>query len=190
MPSKEQLIDLCQAHPVLLFFAIAILPGMGFPASPLLIAAGIAWGGGTRACCLAISAIALNMTWTFFLATGIGKPLLLRLFGKRLQKWEAPQGKNLYLITGALRLTPGIPFFLQNYALGIMGIPFLPYILISLPLNAIYVIGFVVSGGAILSGRLAHALAGLGLILLIFCATKLLRQRVANRSYPLSQPPI
>jgi uncharacterized membrane protein YdjX (TVP38/TMEM64 family) len=179
MPSKEQLIDLCQAHPVLLFFAIAILPGMGFPASPLLIAAGIAWGGGTRACCLAISAIALNMTWTYYLATGIGKPLLLRLFGKRLQKWDAPQGKNLYLITAALRLTPGIPFFLQNYALGIMGIPFRPYILISLPLNAIYVIGFVVSGGAILSGSIAHALAGLGLILLIFCTTKLLRQRLA-----------
>lgn len=167
MPSKEQLIELCQAHPVLLFLAIALLPGMGFPASPLLIAAGVAWGGGLRACSLAISAIAINMTWTYFLATGIGKPLLLRLFGKRLQKWEAPQGKNLYLITGALRLTPGIPFFLQNYALGIMGIPFRPYILISLPLNGIFVIGFVVSGGAILSGSIAHALAGLGLILLL-----------------------
>jgi uncharacterized membrane protein YdjX (TVP38/TMEM64 family) len=182
MPSKEQLIELCQAHPVVLFFAIAILPGMGFPASPLLIAAGIAWGGGTRACCLAISAIALNMTWTYFLATGIGKPLLLRLFGKRLQKWEAPQGKNLYLITGALRLTPGIPFFLQNYALGIMGIPFRPYILISLLLNAIYVIGFVVSGGAILSGSIAHALAGLGLILLVTLVLRYLRSRYRSRA--------
>jgi uncharacterized membrane protein YdjX (TVP38/TMEM64 family) len=182
MPSKEQLIDLCQAHPVLLFFAIAILPGLGFPASPLLIAAGIAWGGGTRACCLAISAIAINMSWTYFLATGIGKPLLLRLFGKRLQKWEAPQGKNLYLITAALRLTPGIPFFLQNYALGIMGIPFRPYILISLPLNAIYVIGFVVSGGAILSGSIAHALAGLGLILLVTLLLRYLRSRYRSRA--------
>ena len=182
MPSKEQLINLCQAHPVLLFFAIAILPGMGFPASPLLIAAGIAWGGGTRACCLAISAIAINMSWTYFLATGIGKPLLLRLFGKRLQKWEALQGKNLYLITGALRLTPGIPFFLQNYALGIMGIPFLPYILISLPLNAIFVIGFVVSGGAILSGSIAHALVGLGLILLVTLLLRYLRSRYRSRA--------
>jgi uncharacterized membrane protein YdjX (TVP38/TMEM64 family) len=182
MPSKEQLIELCQAHPVLLFFAITLLPGFGFPASPLLIAAGIAWGGGTRACCLAISAIALNMTWTYFLTTGIGKPLLLRLFGKRLQKWEAPQGKNLYLITGALRLTPGIPFFLQNYALGIMGIPFLPYILISLPLNAIFVIGFVVSGGAILSGSIAHALVGLGLILLVTLLLRYLRSRYRSRA--------
>jgi uncharacterized membrane protein YdjX (TVP38/TMEM64 family) len=179
MPSKEQLIELCQAHPVLLFLAIAILPGIGFPASPLLIAAGIAWGGGLRACSLAISASAINMTWTYFLATGIGKPLLLRLFGKRLQKWEAPQGKNLYLITAALRLTPGIPFFLQNYALGIMGVPFRPYILISLPLNAIYVIGFVVSGGAILSGSLAHALAGIGLILAVVFSIKWLRVRFA-----------
>ena len=182
MPSKEQLIELCQAHPVLLFLAIAILPGMGFPASPLLIAAGVAWGGGLRACSLAISASAINMTWTYFLATGIGKPLLLRLFGKRLQKWESPQGKNLYMITGALRLTPGIPFFLQNYALGIMGIPFLPYILISLPLNAIFVIGFVVSGGAILSGSIAHALAGLGLILLVTLLLRYLRSRYRSRA--------
>jgi uncharacterized membrane protein YdjX (TVP38/TMEM64 family) len=182
MPSKEQLIELCQAHPVLLFLAIALLPGMGFPASPLLIAAGVAWGGGLRACSLAISAIAINMSWTYFLATGIGKPLLLRLFGKRLQKWDAPQGKNLYLITAALRLTPGIPFFLQNYALGIMGIPFRPYILISLPLNAIYVIGFVVSGGAILSGSIAHALAGLGLILLVTLLLRYLRSRYRSRA--------
>ncbi|HBE22683.1 MAG TPA: hypothetical protein DDW21_04430 [Verrucomicrobiales bacterium] len=177
MPSKEQLIELCQAHPVLLFLAIAILPGMGFPASPLLIAAGVAWGGGLRACSLAISASAINMTWTYFLATGIGKPLLLRLFGKRLQKWEAPQGKNLYLITAALRLTPGIPFFLQNYALGIMGIPFLPYILMSIPLSGIYMIGFVVSGGAILSGNIAQALAGMGLILLVTLLLRFIRSR-------------
>jgi uncharacterized membrane protein YdjX (TVP38/TMEM64 family) len=177
MPSKEQLIELCQAHPVLLFLAIAILPGIGFPASPLLIAAGIAWGGGLRACSLAISASAINMTWTYFLATGIGKPLLLRLFGKRLQKWEAPQGKNLYLITAALRLTPGIPFFLQNYALGIMGIPFRPYILMSIPLSGIYMIGFVVSGGAILSGNIAQALAGMGLILLVTLLLRFIRSR-------------
>ena len=177
MPSKEQLIELCQAHPVLLFLAIAILPGMGFPASPLLIAAGVAWGGGLRACSLAISASAINMTWTYFLATGIGKPLLLRLFGKRLQKWEAPQGKNLYLITAALRLTPGIPFFLQNYALGIMGIPFRPYILMSIPLSGIYMIGFVVSGGAILSGNIAQALAGMGLILLVTLLLRFIRSR-------------
>lgn len=174
MPSKEQLIELCQAHPVLLFFAIALLPGFAFPASPLLIAAGVAWGGGFKACSLAILAMAINMSWSYFVATGIGKPLLLRLFGKRLQKWKAPQGSNLYLITAALRLTPGIPFFLQNYALGIMVIPFRPYILISLPLNAIYVIGFVVSGGALLSGNLTQALASIGLILLISFGCKAL----------------
>jgi uncharacterized membrane protein YdjX (TVP38/TMEM64 family) len=178
MPSKEQLIELCQAHPVLLFLAIAILPGIGFPASPLLIAAGIAWGGGLRACSLAISASAINMTWTYFLATGIGKPLLLRLFGKRLQKWEAPQGKNLYLITAALRLTPGIPFFLQNYALGFIGIPYIHYILISLSLNSLYAVAFVLSGSALLSGNMLLAAAGIGIILLLSLSLQTLRKHL------------
>ncbi len=50
MAAKDRICDWCEMHPSYLFLALVILPALGFPASPLMILAGIVWGSNLRTC--------------------------------------------------------------------------------------------------------------------------------------------
>ena len=179
---KDTVSAWCSENPVLLFFAIAILPGFGFPASPLLILAGVVWGSTWQTCAITLAAVALNMSWTHLLASGPASAIVSRLLGDRWQKWKNIHPDNLRRFTILLRITPGLPFFIQNYVLGLIGVPFLTYILISIPLNGIFVVGFVLTGGAIFEGNLGMIAAGLAILAAAAIGLRLLRNKLASRA--------
>jgi len=174
----DAVIAWCTANPIALFFTIAVLPGFGFPASPLLILAGVVWGSTWQTCAIALAAVALNMSWTHLLAAGPARSVVIRLLGDRWQKWKNIHPDNLRRFTVLLRITPGIPFFLQNYLLGLLGVPFLTYILISIPLNGIFVVGFVLTGGAIFEGNIGMIAAGFAILAAAGLGLKLLRGKL------------
>lgn len=177
---KDTVSAWCAENPVLLFFAIAVLPGFGFPASPLLILAGVVWGSNWHTCAITIAAVALNMSWTHWLSSGPARAIVSNLLGARWQKWENIHPDNLRRFTVLLRITPGLPFFLQNYILGLIGVPFLTYILISIPLNAIFVVGFVLTGGAIFEGNIGMIAAGVAILVAAGIGLRLLRGKLRS----------
>ena len=158
------LLNWCRENPVGLFLAIAILPGFACPASPLLILAGIVWGSTASGCALAISAILLNITWTHWLSAGPCRALVSRILGERWERWQSMPRTNLWKLAFMLRITPGVPLFVQNYATGLLGIPLLHSLAIALPISALYGSGFVLTGGAIFKGQTGLVIAGLSLL--------------------------
>ena len=75
-------------------------------------------------------------------------------------------------------MTPGVPLVVQHYVLGLLAVPFLPYILISVPINGVFVIGFVLTGGAIFEGRAGAAIFGVAVLVAAVVLLRLLRARV------------
>ena len=177
---KEPVLGWCRSNPVALFAAIAILPGLGFPASPLLILAGAVWGSDLRSCFIAIAATALNMAWTYAAAAGPARRLIARLLGTRWDRWRDMDRRNLLKLTLLLRITPGVPLVIQNYTLGLLAVPFVPYLLISVPINGLFVTGFVLTGGAIFEGSLGAAIAGVSILIAASIAVKMIRRRLAS----------
>jgi uncharacterized membrane protein YdjX (TVP38/TMEM64 family) len=176
---KEPVLGWCRSNPVALFAAIAILPGLGFPASPLLILAGAVWGSDLGSCFIAIAATALNMTWTYAAAAGPARRIIARLLGTRWDRWRDMDRRNLLKLTLLLRITPGVPLVIQNYTLGLLAVPFVPYLLISVPINGLFVTGFVLTGGAIFEGSLGAAIAGVSILIAASIAVKMIRRRLA-----------
>lgn len=176
---KEPVLGWCRSNPVALFAAIAILPGLGFPASPLLILAGAVWGSTFGSCLIAIAATALNMMWTYAAAAGPARRLVARILGTRWDRWRDMDRRNLLKLTLLLRITPGVPLVIQNYTLGLLAVPFLSYLLISVPINGLFVTGFVLTGGAIFEGSLGAAIAGLSILIAASIAVKMIRRRMA-----------
>jgi uncharacterized membrane protein YdjX (TVP38/TMEM64 family) len=80
-----------------------------------------------------------------------------------------------------LRVTPGVPFPVQNYLLGLAGVPFGKYLLVSsliqCPINA----AFILFGDALLQGRGKMALIGLSVILALTAGTHLLRKHYGKK---------
>lgn len=179
---KDPLLATCRAYPIALFAAIALLPGLAFPAAPLFILAGVVWGADALACAMTLAAVVVNITWSHSLAAGFGQKIIQRLLGKHWEMWKSKTGSHDWRIAAALRLTPGIPLFAQNYLLGLIGMPLRHSIAIAIPTTGLYVCGFVLTGGAIFEGRMGHILLGLSFLIVSSFAIKMMQYRMARRS--------
>lgn len=177
---KDVIVGWCQSNPWLLFAALVILPAFGFPASPLLLLAGATWGTSWKGCGIAIAGAALNITWTYLAAAGPARRLVGRALGTRWDRWRDMDRSNLYRLTFLLRITPGLPLCVQNYVLGLLAVPFIPYLLISVPLNAVLVVGFVLTGGSIFEGKAGTAILGITVLVVAVLVIQLLRSRLRS----------
>ena len=173
------LIDLLRENPAWIFLAIAILPGFAIPSSPLLILAGLVWGPTWQACALALAAVAINITWSHFLAAGPAKKLLTRILGPRIARFQNLKTADHLRLVTIVRFTPGVPLFVQNYGLGLLGTPLRLSLALALPTTGIHVCGLVLTGGAIFDGRFGLLLLGLSILIVATLAIHLIRQRLA-----------
>lgn len=159
--------DFLRERPLWLFLALVILPGLPVPTSALLFLAGVVWREQPlQACLIATLALLMNLAWTYWLAAGFGRRTLDRLAawcGFRIPELKETSQLRVVL---ALKLTPGIPMFVQNYLCGFLRVPFRLYLLVSLPSNGLIATGFVLAGVGLGDGKLVPALAGLFLVIL------------------------
>jgi uncharacterized membrane protein YdjX (TVP38/TMEM64 family) len=157
--------EFLKRNPAALFLALVILPGLPVPTSALLFTAGVVWRHQpVTACLLCLLALALNLSWTYWLAAGPARRLVEKLLVATAVKVpDLPRGDHLKLIL-VLKLTPGIPLFFQNYLLGFLRAPFHLYLPISLLCNGVVGTGVVLSGVGLADGKLMPALTGVSLI--------------------------
>ena len=162
-------------NPWALFVVMATLPGLGFPSSATLVLFGVVVApryGMPAAVALAIAAQSLCSIWTYGLASGPLKQLLRRylLRERALPKMSDHDAVRLALI---LRLTPGIPYALQNIILGSIGMRFRDYLLVSIPTTSLWTACFVITGGAIFKGQLGWAITGIVILIVVILATRM-----------------
>jgi len=179
MSLKDPVLAWCRLHPMALFAAIAILPGLAFPAAPLIILAGVVWGASPSSCAMALLAVGINISWSHVLAAGFGRKLIQRLLGEHWEKWKSKTGSHDWRIAAVLRLTPGVPLCAQNYLLGLIGMPLRYSLAIALPTTGLYVCGFVLTGGAIFEGKTSWLIVGFLILIIASLAMKKIRRAIS-----------
>ena len=178
----EQVNAYLVKNPWALFVALVVLPGLPVPTSLLLLTAGVVWRERPlMACLLCLLALALNFSWTYWLAAGPARRVVEKMLAATaIQIPELPRGDHLKLIL-VMRLTPGIPLFFQNYLLGFLRAPFRLYLPISLLCTGVIGCGVVLSGAGLADGKLKWAITGVSLIVLGGVLTHLLRGWLGRR---------
>jgi uncharacterized membrane protein YdjX (TVP38/TMEM64 family) len=172
------------AGPVAFFTGMALLPALGAPLLAFSLTAGPVFGptlGIGWVIALAHLAVLVNMAVSYFLARRALRPLLEKLFarlGYQLPRAAAGDEFDLIII---LRVTPGIPFPVQNYLLGLAEVPFVRYLVTSFLCIAPANTAFVVFGEAMLHGKGKVALVTLGVILALAAATQLVRKHYGKK---------
>jgi uncharacterized membrane protein YdjX (TVP38/TMEM64 family) len=169
-------------NPWALIAVLATLPGIGFPISPILILFGVVLAplyGMPAAVALAIATQSLCTIWTYALAAGPLRGLLTRyvLRHRELPNMSESNAIRLGLI---LRVTPGIPYALQNIVLGILGMRFRPYLLVSIPTTGMWTLGFVMTGGAIFKGQVGWAITGIVILIVLVLVTRMWSRKNSN----------
>jgi uncharacterized membrane protein YdjX (TVP38/TMEM64 family) len=164
-----------EANPWALIAVLATLPGLGFPVSPVLVLFGIVLAplyGMPTTLALAVAAHSLCSIWTYALAAGPLRGLLTNYVLRHRELPNMSDGNALRLGL-ILRLTPGIPYALQNIVLGILGMRFRHYLLVSIPTTSIWTVGFVMTGGAIFKGHLGWAITGIFILIALVLVTRM-----------------
>lgn len=181
----EALATIRTAGPVWFFLAMALLPAVGAPMSFFCLAAGSVFAphlGMPLVLALALAAIAANIALSWLLASRILHPplqALLQRLGYRIPQARIDTVNDLIVI---VRVTPGIPFAVQNYLLGLASVPFGRYMLIStliaFPLNA----AIIYFGDSLVQGAGGKALVGLLLVVALVAAVHMLRRHYGGRA--------
>ena len=177
-----QLNDYLTRHPGVLFLALVFLPGLPIPVSALFFTAGVVWRNEPlMAVSWSMLAITLNLAWTYWLAAGPARRLVERLLASSsIRIPDLPRGDHFRLIL-VLKLTPGIPFFFQNYLLGFLRAPFTLYLILSVLCNGIVGTGVILSGVGVGGGNLKWGIWGISIIALGVVFTQLIRRWLGRK---------
>jgi uncharacterized membrane protein YdjX (TVP38/TMEM64 family) len=110
-------------------------------------------------------ALGVNVTCGYWIARSLGRGKLGRWLERRGRSLPTPHPGHETRWILLVRVTPGIPLFVQNYALGMAGVNFPRYLLLSFPVQIFYAVLFITLGNSLSGSHLWRAiLAGLGLV--------------------------
>jgi uncharacterized membrane protein YdjX (TVP38/TMEM64 family) len=169
-------------HPAVFFIALVILPALPVPTSALQLTAGIIWRDQPlMACSLCLVAMMMNLSLTYWIAAGPARRLVEKLLAATSYRIpELPRDDHMKLVL-ILKLTPGIPFFIQNYLSGFFRAPFRIFLVVSMISNGVFGVGMVLSGVGIGDGKLTPAISGISFIALSALFTYLIREWLTKR---------
>jgi uncharacterized membrane protein YdjX (TVP38/TMEM64 family) len=178
------------APPIVFFGAMSLLTIFPVPLTPFYIVAGPLFG--ILPSLLWIPpAIVLNNLIAHALTTSFLRPWLQGIVTRRGQSIPTFRSKrDQSLFIAMVRITPGIPYFLQSLVLGLAGVDRMRFLVISLSVHMVYVVGFVVLGRAAFDGKYTVAVVAIALIVIASTCARFAHQRLKQVSDPEEATPL
>jgi uncharacterized membrane protein YdjX (TVP38/TMEM64 family) len=172
------------AGPVAFFTCCALLPAFGAPLTVFTIMAGEVFAplmtiGGVIAATM--TAIAVNLALTYWLARYALRPLLSRVAQRYGYKIPRVTSENALSVAIAIRLTPGPPFFMQGYILGLAEVPFRIFMIVSWLCILPWAVGAIVLGKGIFNGNFKMVVYGMGVIIVATVIVQAIRKRYVSK---------
>jgi uncharacterized membrane protein YdjX (TVP38/TMEM64 family) len=137
--------------------------------------------GFTAICLYGIAAITFNLTVTYWLARRWLRPLFTRWLERAGYEVPKVEGSDITDLIVLLRVTPGVPFFVQNYLLGLANAPFGRYMVISCAAQWAFNVAFILFGDALSQGKGKLALYAVMLFIALVVATHFVRKHYGKK---------
>jgi len=177
-PWAQAALESVRSAPRPLFFAAFVVATfLPFPVGLFYLTAGVAYGIAPALAWIAGSLVVSNLI-LHTAARGFLRPSLEALVarrGHRIPRFDSPLDEVLFITL--IRLTPGIPYFLQNLILACAQLDLMRFMVLSVAIQMIYVTGFVVLGRSALDGELGWAIGGIALIVAVAAGARMFAKR-------------
>lgn len=175
--ARAALESVRHAPPLLFFAAFVVATFLPFPVALFYLTAGVAYGIGPALAWIAGSLVVSNVLIHTASRTFLRPTLeaLVARRGHRIPRFDSGFDEALFITL--IRLTPGIPYFLQNLILAVAQLDLMRFVVLSVGIQMIYVTGFVVLGRSALDGRLGWAIGGLALLVAVGAGARVLAKR-------------
>jgi uncharacterized membrane protein YdjX (TVP38/TMEM64 family) len=173
-----------QAGPVAFFLSMAFLPALGVPMLTFVLLVAPVFEkrlGLPLVFLFSLSALTFNLVFTYVLARWLLRPPLQRLVEKLGYKIPEVEGSDATDLLVILRVTPGVPFCVQNYMSGLAQVPLRTYLIISCLVAWAYNTAFIFFGDALLHGKGRVIVMLIGVIAALAAGTHMLRRHYAAK---------
>ncbi len=167
------------------FLAIALV--LPVPASVLYVAAGPIFGVAASLVWIA-PALALNALIVHAIGTTAVRPRLLGWIerrGLRVPVLDDPSDQLLFATV--VRVTPGIPYFVQSWAIVLAGIRRDVFVVLSVGIQMVYATGFVLLGRSAFEGRVGLGATALAFLLVAGLVARHVHRRRRHRAPALDE---
>jgi uncharacterized membrane protein YdjX (TVP38/TMEM64 family) len=174
--------------PWVFFAAMTVLPAMGAPLMAFNLVAGEAFAPQMTMPGVIVTvalAIAANLALTYWMARYALRPMLTRVVARYGYSVPRVTKDNALTVTLLVRLTPGPPFFLQGYLLGLAEVPLRLFMIVSWLAVLPIALSAVVLGKAAREGNIGKIVVVLGVMVVAVVAVQLVRRKFAKA--PCSQ---
>jgi uncharacterized membrane protein YdjX (TVP38/TMEM64 family) len=108
------------------YFLIIGQPLIPVPISIAMIAAGLIFGP-VFGLCAAVGAATLRASSQFVVAKWMGREAIGRILKGRIASIDEKLGKDGFRAVLLIRIVPNLPYDIQNYAIGLSQVSFVPY---------------------------------------------------------------
>jgi len=166
------------------FVLMSVLPAVGCPLSVFTLTAGPVFAptlGMPIVLLLVGLSLAVNLAISYWLSRYALRPWLERLvnwMGYKLPEVKESDHRGMVIL---VRVTPGPPYVLQSFLLGLAKIPFGTYFYISWIISSLYACAFVLFGDALVQGKGKMVLISIGLFAALTVGVQLLRRHYRRR---------
>lgn len=160
----------------LYMLTMIIAPAFGAPLSIFYVTIAAVMGGPVEGVLWACVGVALNMALSYYMAAYLCRPLLHRLMiklGYKVPVIRADLEKKVIII---VRVSP-LPFFVQNYSLGIARVQFWPYLWISVLIQSFWAVGMILLADSFFSGSWLLAVSGAVVLITAFLVMRSIQRR-------------
>jgi uncharacterized membrane protein YdjX (TVP38/TMEM64 family) len=170
--------------PVAFFTLMTLLPGVGVPVSVFTLTAGPVFApvmGLPLVVVVSLLCLGVNLALTYGLARWVLRPWvewLCAWLGFKIPQ-VAPEDQRS--LTVLVRVTPGPPYVLQNYLLGVARVSFPTYFTISWAIVSLYSTAVIIFGDALVNEKGKGALIAVSLLVTFIVGVRFARKRL-NRS--------
>lgn len=167
-----------QSAPAPVYFGIMSIALLApVPASVLYITAGPLYGILPSLLFIA-PALAINALLVHAISAGLLRPRLERFVARRgitIPVLETRADQRLFIVL--IRITPGIPYFVQNWLLGLANVERMPFVLITVGIQMLYATGFVVLGRSAFEGNTGIAIGAFAALVVVSLAARQVHKR-------------
>jgi uncharacterized membrane protein YdjX (TVP38/TMEM64 family) len=170
--------------PVTFLVATAFLPAFGAPLSVFTLTAGELFAPAMTMPGVIVAmmvAIAANLAFTYYLARYALRPVLSKVIRRYGYSIPSVTRENALSIALTIRLTPGPPFAVQSYMLGLAEVPFRLYMIVSWLCILPWAVGAIVVGKGVFNGNFMLVSYGIGVIAVATFVVNILRKKYVKR---------
>ncbi len=152
------------AGPWVFYLAFALFTLVGLPSTPFFII-----GGATFALWENLIGSSLGMLLHFLLAFQISSKWMRRTISTWLEVhgMTAPgvEPDNEWKVALMIKFAPGPPMFVKSYLMGVTGMSFKPFIIVSMPATWTYAVAWLTLGKSAMEGSVGWFLGGMALLI-------------------------